>query len=111
MKKEKSPKPKYNMAQNAWFMVKLAWTTREKKVVILGLLTALTAVSMNLLNLYVSPSILAVVERSGSISELIGTIGVFVLALLLFSAAAKYLESNVPYGRISVRSELITALN
>lgn len=111
MKKEKSPKPKYNMAQNAWFMVKLAWTTREKKVVILGLLTALTAVSMNLLNLYVSPSILAVVERSGSISELIGTIGVFVLALLLFSAAAKYLESNVLYGRISVRSELITALN
>lgn len=110
-KKEKSPKPKYNMAQNSWFMVKLAWTTQEKKVVVLGLLTALTAVALNLVSLYVSPSILAVVERQGSVSELVGTIAVFAFALMLLSAAAKYIEANILYGRITVRSELITALN
>ena len=62
-KKEKAPKPKYNMAQNSWFMIKLAWTSGEKKVIVLSLLSALTAVALNLINLYVSPTILSVVER------------------------------------------------
>ena len=104
-------KPKYNMGQNSWYMIKLAWTTGEKKVIVLSLLSALTAVALNLINLYVSPTILSVVERRASISELFLTIVVFVVALMFVSAASAYINMNTLYGRISVRCEIITQLN
>lgn len=110
-KKEKAPKPMYNMAQNSWFMVRLAWTSGEKKVIVLSLLSALLAVVLNLINLYVSPTILAVVERRASVTELIWTILFFVLALMSVSAASAYVDTNTMYGRISVRCEIITLLN
>lgn len=110
-KKEKAPKPKNNMAQNSWFMIKLAWTSGEKKVIVLSLLSALFAVALNLINLYVSPTILSVVERQASVTELIVTIVVFVAALMLVSAASSYVNKNTLYGRISVRCEIINLLN
>ncbi len=110
-KKEKAPKPKYNMAQNSWFMIKLAWTSGEKKVIVLSLLSALFAVALNLINLYVAPTILSVVERQASVKELIVTIAVFVAALMLVSAASSYVNTNTLYGRISVRCEIINLLN
>lgn len=110
-KKEKSPKPKYNMGQNSWFMIKLAWTSGEKKVIVLSLLVALTAVAMNLINLYVSPMILSVVERRASVAELIWTVIMFTLALMLVSAVSAYVKENVWYGRITVRTEIMGMLN
>ena len=110
-RKEKAPKPKYNMAQNSWFMIKLAWTSGEKKVIVLSLLSALFAVVLNLINLYVSPTILSVVERQASVTELIATIVVFVAALMLVSAASSYVNTNTLYGRVSVRCEIINLLN
>lgn len=110
-KNEKTPKPKYNMGQNSWYMVKLAWTSGEKKVIVLSLLSALLAVAINLINLYVSPTILSVVERKAPVTELIGTITFFVLALMLVSAAAEYVNENTLYGRVSVRCEIIALLN
>lgn len=112
MIKEKNSKaPKYNMAQNSWFMVKLAWTSGEKKVIVLSLLSALFAVALNLINLYVSPTILSVVERRASVAELLLTIGIFVVALMFFSAAAAYVNTNTLYGRVSTRCEIINLLN
>ena len=110
-KKEKSLKPKYNMAQNSWYMIKIAWTSGEKKVILLSLLSALTAVALNLITLYVSPTILSVVERKASVTELIVTIVVFVAALMFVSAASAYVNTNTLYGRISTRCEIITQLN
>jgi len=110
-KKENSSKPKYNMGQNSWFMVKLAWTTGEKKVIVLSLLSAFFAVALNLINLYVSPTILSVVERHAPVSELIGTILLFTAALMFVSAASAYVDTNTMYGRISVRCEFIAMLN
>jgi ATP-binding cassette subfamily B protein len=110
-KKEKSPRPKYNMGQNSWFMIKLAWTSGEKKVLVLSLLAALTAVALNLINLYVSPAILSVVERRASAAELVLTIAGFVLSLMLVSAVSAYVNTNTMYGRISVRLEIVTLLN
>ena len=106
-KKEKAPKPKYNMAQNSWFMIKLAWTSGEKKVIILALLTSLLAVASNLVNLYISPTILSAVERHVGIGELMLTIFGFTSAMMLLAAANSYVGSNVLYGRISVRTEII----
>ena len=111
MAKEKSLKPKYNMAQNSWYMIKIAWTSGEKKVILLSLLSALTAVALNLINLYVPPTILSVVERKASVTELIVTIVVFVAALMFVSAASAYVNTNTLYGRISTRCEIITQLN
>ena len=111
MRNEKSLKPKYNMCQNAWYMIKLAWTSGEKKVIVLSLLSALFAVALNLINLYVSPSILSVVERKASVTELIVTIAVFVVALMLVSAASSYVNKNTLYGRISTRCEIIAQLH
>ena len=109
-KKKKIPKPKYNMAQNSAYMIKLAWTSGEKKVIVLSLLSALLAVALNLINLYVSPTILSVVERKASVTELIVTIVIFVAALMLVSAASSYVNTNTLYGRISTRCEIIAQL-
>lgn len=110
VKKEKTSKSKYNMAQNSWFMIKLAWTSGEKKVIVLSLLSALLAVALNLINLYVSPTILFVVEQQASVTELI-IIVVFVATLMIVSAASSYVNTNTLYGRISVRCEVINLLN
>lgn len=104
-------KPKYNMVQNAWFMIKLAWTSGEKKVLVLSLLSAILTVALNLVNLYVSPKILSAVERHASLAELLFTIVGFVLGLMLVSAASAYVEENLLYGRVSVRSEIANLLN
>ncbi len=109
--KEKAPKPKYNMARNAWFMIKLAWTSGEKKVLVLSLLSAILAVAQNLVNLYVSPTILSAVERHTQVAELLLTIMGFVLGMMLVSAASAYVNANTLYGRISVRCEVINLLN
>lgn len=109
--KEKTPKPKYGMGRNSWFMIKLAWTSGEKKVLVLSLLSALLAVALNLINLYVSPAILSAVERHVDAPELIWTIASFVLALMFVSAASAYVNANEEYGRITVRSEIINLLN
>lgn len=109
--KENKSKPHYTKGQNTWFMVKLAWTSGEKKVLVLSLLSAVLAVALNLINLYVSPMILSVVERRASVTELIGTILMFVLSLMLVSAVSAYVNSNTMFGRISVRCEIINLLN
>lgn len=110
-KKEKSPKPKYNMAQNTWFMVKLAWTSQEKKVIVLCLLSAALAVASNLVNLYVSPSILSAVERRLPVTELMLVIGGFAFAIMFLSAFSAYVGANTLYGRVTVRTEIVALIN
>ncbi len=110
-KKGKTRKPKYNMSQNAWFMIRLAWTSGEKKVLVLGLLSAILAVALNLVNLYVSPVILSAVERNVPVTELMLTIAGFILGMMFVSAASAYVNANTVFGRVSVRCELINLLN
>ncbi len=110
-KKTKAVKPKYNMWQNSWFMIKLAWTSEEKKVIFLSLLSALLAVALNLVNLYASPTILSAVERHVSAGELSMTIAGFVIGLMLVSAVPAYVSTNTLFGRVSVRAEITNLLN
>lgn len=109
-KKEKS-KPKYNMWQNSGYMITLAWREKEKKVLVLSFLTAVFAVGNNLVGLYVSPAILSVVENKAPLTELIMIILVFTGLLMLCSAASSYIGANTIYGRIQVRSAIVTAIN
>lgn len=110
-KKEKNTRPKYNMWQNSCFMIKLAWASKEKKVLVLSLLSATLAVALNLVNLYVTPTILSAVERKALISELLLTIIIFTVSIMFLSAASAYVNSNTLFGRISVRMELVNLLN
>ncbi len=109
MKKES--KPKYNMWQNSWFMMKLAWTSKEKKVIVFCLLSAMLTVALNLVNLYVSPTILSAVERHAPVTELIFTIVSFTFGIMLVSAASAYVNANTLYGRVTVRCVLLGLLN
>ncbi len=84
---------------------------KEKKVLVLALMSALLSVGDSLINLYVTPSVLAVVERRAPFGELVLTILVFAGLLMLFAAGASYVGTNSLYGRVQVRSAIITALN
>ena len=92
-------------------MIKLAWTSKEKKVIILSLLSATLAVALNLVNLYVTPTILSAVERHVSAGELFWTITGFVFALMFISAASAYVNTNTLFGRVSVRTEVTGLMN
>ena len=54
VRNQSKKKPKYNMFQNSWFMIKLAWKQKEKKVIFTAILLVLLGVALNLINLYTS---------------------------------------------------------
>ncbi len=107
----KSKKPKYNMFQNTCYFITLAWKEKEKKVPILCLLLAGFTVINNLLNLYIPPVILGVVEQRKSISRLLITILCFLAANMFCSAVLFYIHTNALFGRITVRTILARKLN
>ena len=92
-------------------MIKLAWREKEKKVLVLGMITALLAVATSLINLYISPMVLACVEQGASVARLVITILVFTGLLVVTSAASAYVGANIVFGRITVRSAIIAAIN
>lgn len=110
-KKIKNQKPKYNMWQNAGYMIVLAWREKEKKVLVLGCLVALFTVLSNLVNLYISPMVLGAVERKASFGELILTIMLFVGAMMFCSAALAYVKENTLFGRVTLRMAITRELN
>ena len=71
---------------------------KEKKVLVLAIMSALLSVGDSLINLYVTPSVLAVVERRAPFGELVLTILVFAGLLMLFAAGASYVGTNSLYG-------------
>jgi ATP-binding cassette subfamily B protein len=110
-KKENTAKPKYNMWRCSGYMIGLAWREKEKKVPGLCLLQAFLAVASNLVYLYITPTILSVVERQGSPAELITVILAFTLLIMICAAASSYVSTNTMYGRVSVRSAIVAAIN
>ncbi len=111
IKKDKLLKPKYNMFQNSCFMIKLAWTSKEKKVIALVLLSSVLAVILNLINLYVLPTILSAIERQVSFNSIVLLILAFTIGLMLVSALKSYVNTNTLFGRITVRMEIINLIN
>ena len=97
-----SQEPKYNMAKNIRYMIKLAWKER-KRVVILCLLTSFLAVVLNLLRLLVIPVILAQVEAAVPISKLIVTILLFAGGLLIVDTMQSFFLTIIPFEHNSFR--------
>ncbi|MBE5869442.1 MAG: ABC transporter ATP-binding protein [Lachnospiraceae bacterium] len=105
------PKPKYNVLQNTGYMISLAWKSKEKKVVVFCLLSAILAVMINLINLYLAPTILGVVERRAPVQELVATILFFVGMLMLVTFVDSYVKTNKEHCKTALRIVLVHLLN
>lgn len=103
--KERS-KPKYNVIQNVWWMIKLAWKTR-KRVLWFCLLTAALEIVYNLTQLYIAPEILRRVESHAALESLLGTILFFTVLLFLTMSVKDYIKPNILFPRIDVRTEIV----
>ena len=103
--RKKIEKPRYNMWQNSGFMIGMAWKY-EKQTLSFALLEVIAVVGSSLVNLYVAPTILNAVQKRVSIGEVLFTIITFTLLLILFNSLKAYVDQNVVYGRIGVRSAL-----
>ena len=79
---EKTKKPKYNMWQNTAYMIKTAWAT-HKPVIFLVVGLAVTGAGKTIAELLIAPSILAKIELSVPLNELIMSILLFTGILLL----------------------------
>lgn len=99
-------KPKYSIWQNVCFMVRTAWRT-HKRVLVMCLVIAAVQVGLNLAQLYVTPEILAKVEAGASVRELLLTIGIFSAALFLLMGVKGYLIENRLPAEVDVRSAII----
>lgn len=99
-------KPKYNIPQNVWWMVKIAWRTR-KRVLLFCLLTAALEIVCNLTQLYIAPEILRRVESHAALSSVLGTILFFTVLLFLTLSVKDYIKENTLFPRVDVRSSII----
>ena len=102
-------KPKYNLWQNSWYMVKLAWRYSKSVLAICIILAAATA-GETVVQLLIAPGILQKLELRASLPQLLGAIAVFTGALILFAAAKEYFDLNKLFGRVTVRIKLIEAI-
>ena len=103
--RKKKDKPRYNMWQNSGFMIGMAWKY-EKQTLSFALLEVIAVVGISLVNLYVAPTILNAVQKRVAIGEVLFTIITFTFLLILFNSLKAYVDQNVVYGRIGVRSAL-----
>ena len=110
-KEPKKQKSKYNMWQNCCFMIGLAVKHKEKKVPILCTLTALLAVAINLTEISITPAIIGAVEIHAPLPKLFAVIAGFVLLRMLLIAVSSYVGTNILYGKVTLRLELISQVN
>ena len=103
--KEKT-RPKYNMWQNTWYMLKIAWNG-HKNVPLLCAAIAVVSAAYTVAELIITPAILNKIELSSSAGELLITIAAYTGALLLLCALKTYLRKNTLFGRVEVRQEIL----
>lgn len=103
-------KPKYGIFQCVGFMIKTAWN-HVRSVLWLCIVFAVLTVGINLTQLFMTPMVLQKVEAAASLKELLGSIGIFAGILLILNAVLGYVDENILYGRIDVRSAVISKIN
>jgi len=97
------------MWQSICFMLRYAWKYR-KRVIWFCIILAVLEVGINLTQLYIAPAILLKVEQTVPLGELLGTIGLFVLALILLKGLQKYVDENARFPVIDIRVEIVNDL-
>ena len=102
-------KPKYGTLSNVAFMIKEAWHS-WKQILVLCLLYGLFDLMVTVVQMYVSPSILAKVQQGVSARELILTILLFAGLLFLASAGKAYTDDTGLFGRMALRTGFINQM-
>ena len=103
-------KKKYNVFTNVAFMVNRAWHSGRRAVpacLTLAVLTVGGAVAQML----VAPMILQVIESGGSLGQLLGRIGIFVLLLIVTKGGSGYLKMNSMFFYVTVRTNILLSLD
>ena len=109
-KKKQTERPKYNMLQNAAYIIGLSWKVR-KSVVFICLATAGVAVATNLVELFFAPVVLGKVEVAAKFKDLVVAILVFAAALMVLAALKAYIEQNTRPGRSRVNQHMLKMVN
>ena len=99
-------KPKYSMWQSICFMLQHAWQYR-RCVIFHCILLVLLNVGLNLIQLYISPTVLGILEEGRSLAQLLTVIGLFVLGLVLMRGFKTYIDANVLYSRVDIRKSIV----
>ena len=108
--KEKQEKPKYTMGQNLVFLMKRAWKL-EKEIIYIPALKEVFDLSLRMLELFIVPVILQTVERKAGIGELLFTIGLFTLALVLFTGLYNFFHILHDRAEAHFRLDMIYHVN
>ena len=103
-------KTKYSVWQNVCYMLKLAWDN-HKSVLWMCIIWAALSLGINVAQLFIAPIVLEKVATLAPLTELLGTIGIFALTLIVLNGLLGYVDENIAYGRISVRTIIINAIN
>ena len=105
-KKEKKKKPKYNEFQTTGWMISMAWK-HDKSVLGFALLIPAIAVALNLVQLFIAPTVLGKVEAVAPLEELLGTILLFSAVLFLLLGLQAFTQARARIGPIVVRTKII----
>lgn len=108
VKKEKTVKPTYGIVSNVGYMLQLGRTIPG--LLVQGVGYAMMGVIISVTCLYVSPTLLSILERRESLGQLLQTMGVFLLILVAASAVKGYLENLTTY-RIVARQKILDRIN
>ena len=99
-------KPQYSMLRCIQFMLRCAWDAK-RQVVFLCVLVILCNVGINLIQLYISPTILKVLENKEPLHKLVWTIAIFSFALIFLRGSNAYLSTIDMYPRVEVRVSIV----
>ena len=105
----RADKSKYNVFQNVAWMCSLAWKHRRRVLFFCGL-SAVLEILYQLIQLFLGPRILTLVEEAAALQTLLGTIALFTAALFALRFGRGYLEQIDLFARIDVRSVIIGLL-
>lgn len=109
MSEEKKIK-KYGTLSNVRFMLKQAMEQRPS-VIYLGIADAALAAGVAAIELFLPPTILNGLELHVGLNRLLIVLLLFILALMVLQYALQFLRMNTMYGRVEVRSHIISKVN
>lgn len=110
MNKKETTKPKYNMWQNTVYMIKIAWKECKSVIFHIPILVSI-AITSNLTELFIVPTILEKIEAQVPLKELTFIILGFACILILTSWLQTYVSYLAKSPRITVRSSILSMIN
>ncbi|MCR4778526.1 MAG: ABC transporter ATP-binding protein/permease [Lachnospiraceae bacterium] len=108
---KKKEKPKYNLPQNVAWMIGMSKKADSPEVGFFVLLMGVVSAGVNIAGLLITPMILKQVEDQAPLLKLLLVIGGYTLCLILLNGGKNYLEANIDWARIYVRSYIKTLIH